>query len=969
MNKVFRIVWNRARHQYVVVSELVTGKNTKSKGGSTGCAKKVTALLSVLLLAGPFQMAGAEGPVTSSPNDGKLHFFSTNAQSADDRDMENGYGTEITTNYTNNGALGDNSMAVGNKVKVTGKNSFGIGMNTPGYPGRPTRTVVESNNAFAIGSSSVIGESYYSMAIGENSTVDNSGYSMAIGSYATVNGNGTGDNLAIGPSSQITSDNQKLLEAGFLASQAGHSMAIGTGAKANTMTSTAVGPLARAAGTYSSSFGLQGYSKGELSTALTAGAALGGKSLAAMGGTTAKDALGAVAIGGIPSRIPDNELGGLIGEETAQSYGKGSVSIGLSSKAMSENSLALTGGKAAGQNAVAIGGGTVGSVTVDTKYGDGIVRPLGYDNYIKFEEATLVKKADNAVAIGYESQAAADDAVAIGHSAKAQSENSLAFGDHAEAYLEGSVALGSNSRATVDKGIQGYNPLAIYGVEVPQEGVGTRAGQPFSGIINFAVQAPSSLPAAWTANRAAVSIGGRQLDGSFITRQITGLAAGTQDTDAVNVAQLKASQVRLEADDGITLTRTSTLENGTTYKIKLNLAGRDTDTVNMHVTPKPNTSGTTNPLTGNTVEVSANAATGGTGGSAAATKFAADEGTATAVNPGETLNINGDTNITTKSEDHKIRVTLNKDLKELHSVTTDTLNANKEVNVGGNTYISKSGLNSNGNKIVNVADGEISRTSTDAINGSQLYQVKQDVANVDNRVNQLSSRMNHVGAGAAALAALHPLDFDPDAKLDFAAGYGHYKGANAAAIGAYYRANEDTMFSVGGTVGGGENMINAGVVLKIGGGNHVSRTRVGMAKEIKELRATIEAQGAQIAQLVDLVHTLTGNGSIDVDRSTLFPDIPQNHWAYDYVRALAGNGILEGYPDGSFHGDRPMTRYEMAALIYRALQNGANKADERMKRAMQEFTPELERIRVDTITKHKDGTPAIQRVRLIPGRF
>ena len=223
--------------------------------------------------------------------------------------------------------------------------------------------------------------------------------------------------------------------------------------------------------------------------------------------------------------------------------------------------------------------------------------------------------------------------------------------------------------------------------------------------------------------------------------------------------------------------------------------------------------------------------------------------------------------------------------------------------------------------------------------------------------------MNRVGAGAAALAALHPLDFDPDDKWDIAAGYGNYKDAHAASIGAFYRPNEDTLFSVGGSFGGGENMLNAGVSMKIGQGNHVSTSRVAMAKEIKDLRAELE----NVKGILMKVSEGKQLNSLDLDKMQLFPDVPENHWAYDYVATLAGNGIIVGYPDGKFGGDRMMTRYEMAALIYRAIQNGAV-ADDQMVRALKEFQPELERIRVDTISKHKDGTPDIQRVRVIKGR-
>lgn len=290
------------------------------------------------------------------------------------------------------------------------------------------------------------------------------------------------------------------------------------------------------------------------------------------------------------------------------------------------------------------------------------------------------------------------------------------------------------------------------------------------------------------------------------------------------------------------------------------------------------------------------------------------------------------------------------------SLTEDALT------IGGNTYITDKGIDANQQKISNVADGDISKDSKDAVNGSQLYATNEAIANnynnitnLNGRISNLDNRVNKVGAGAAALAALHPLDFDPDAKWDFAAGYGNYRGANAAAVGAYYRPNEDTMFSVGGTFGNGENMVNAGVSFKLGSGSsHVSTSRVAMAKEIKELRSELEAMKSAMLDA-------NAGKKIDTSKLQLFPDVPQNHWAYEYVAQLAGNGMIEGYPDGNFAGDRPMTRYEFAAILYRAMTKGAVLSD----KLLSEFSHELEYFTVDTIAKDKAGNPTIQRVRTV----
>ena len=294
------------------------------------------------------------------------------------------------------------------------------------------------------------------------------------------------------------------------------------------------------------------------------------------------------------------------------------------------------------------------------------------------------------------------------------------------------------------------------------------------------------------------------------------------------------------------------------------------------------------------------------------------------------------------------------------SVTATAVTAGKTsisdegVKVGDKTYISDKGLNANDQKVTNVAAGEISATSKDAVNGSQLYATNQEVANNTNRINKLGSRVNKVGAGAAALAALHPMDFDPDDKLTFSAGYGNYAGENAAAIGAYYRPDEKVMFSVAGTVGNGENMVNAGVSFALDRTNHVSNSRTALAREVINLRGQLAVMGAKMAKMEKAF------GMLDETKTKLFPDVPANHWAYEYIAKLAGNGYIEGYPDGNFGGDRLMTRYEFAAMLYRAIENGAALEEKIIK----EFEPELGRIRVDRISGEDGDRDKIERVRV-----
>ena len=348
----------------------------------------------------------------------------------------------------------------------------------------------------------------------------------------------------------------------------------------------------------------------------------------------------------------------------------------------------------------------------------------------------------------------------------------------------------------------------------------------------------------------------------------------------------------------------------------------------------------------------------------------------TTVTAGDNITVTEDKN---KDGGKEYKVALDKDIN-LDSVTTGQTVMNKDglkigkdvsvtatavtagktsisdegVKVGDKTYISDKGLNANDKKVTNVAAGELSETSKDAVNGSQLYKTNQEVVNNTNRINKLGSRVNKVGAGAAALAALHPMDFDPDDKLTFSAGYGNYAGENAAAIGAYYRPDEKVMFSVAGTVGNGENMVNAGVSFALDRTNHVSNSRTALAREVIDLRGQLAVMGAKMAKMEKAF------GMLDETKTKLFPDVPANHWAYEYIAKLAGNGYIEGYPDGNFGGDRLMTRYEFAAMLYRAIENGAALEEKIIK----EFEPELGRIRVDRISGEDGDRDKIERVRV-----
>ena len=549
-----------------------------------------------------------------------------------------------------------------------------------------------------------------------------------------------------------------------------------------------------------------------------------------------------------------------------------------------------------------------------------------------------VTGANNSVIIGSsdaETTTTVNDAVAIGH--------------NTEVSAEGGVALGSKSKATVAAGAAGYD-------------ISTNA-------------ASTDTTSTWKATASAVSVGDVAND---VTRQITSVAAGTNDTDAVNVAQLKKVETKIstvEADakkhttvvagDNTTVTASTNANGGAEYKVAVNKDlvemssanfGKATDDVraridkdsarffngseNIGVTPKGIQIENTDTLE-----------------QAKFNKYGmyASEGdktvyyTTTGISAGDQIINNvkagvADTDAVNVSQLKRVQ----DQIAASTSVTTVTAGDHIKVTptVNGNTHDYK----------VSLADdiaGQITNNTTNITkNTNDIKNIKGDLSKIDKRVDKSV-------AGAAALAALHPLDFDPDAKWDFAAGYGHYRSGDAAAIGAFYRPNEDVQLSVGSTVGSDETVFNAGLSVKVGAHSGVSRSRVAIGKEVLALKKTVAEQNAQIQKLTTLLNGVAGT-KMKADHTTLFPDIPTNHWAYEAVSDLSRRGLVEGYPDGTFGGDRMLTRYEFAQIVYRAIQDGVTVND----RLVTEFSPEMALFRVDTVAKNAKGEPTIERVRV-----
>ena len=693
--------------------------------------------------------------------------------------------------------------------------------------------------------------------------------------------------------------------------------------------------------------------------------------------------------------------------QSSTASGETSLAIGRSAQATANNTNAIgRSARAEGENATAIGHGSVSSGRNSNAFGSSAKASAeastAVGNSTKASGISSTATGFNAEASGNFSSAYGNDArakgnrsVAVGYNAKAE-ESATAVGNNANAGAANAVALGSGNTITARGGVGIGSSNSVSGIDSGAFGVSNNVAQANTYVLGSNVtstQGNSVLLGNASTDRAATTetqanINGINYSGfagvGSARNGVTSVGASGKERQVINVASGKVSSDSTDAINGSQLyavantvggilNNHNTLivnhDNQITRLTKENLRQdadllRHEDQIQNHDIQLKNQ---TERMNNQEKRID---------------------------NQDKRLDYldnrvdNHDAQIENHSErieSHERRIEYNKTLatealKEAKkhtsisagnnvTVTTSTNAAggtDYKVSVDkvkfGNVSLDNKGLNNGGNKITNVADGEVSATSKDAVNGSQLYQA---TSGISNGVNLLNSKIGKVGAGAAALAAIHPLDFDPDDKWNFAAGYGNYAGENAMALGAFYRPNEDTMFSVAGSMGNGENMVNAGVSLKLGQKNGVSTSRVALAKEVQDLKAIVKAQNVEIQQMKASMGMAPQYDKKDVN----FPDVPANHWAYEYVKDLADKGLVEGYPDGEFKGDRAMTRYEYAAIIYRALQLGAP-IDGKMGRAINEFNPELarlrdlDRIRVDRISGKDNDRHKVERLRV-----
>lgn len=927
MNRIYKVIWSKVKHQYVVVSELAhrDGKRSKSIVCSTAALLAVFALTAGVGVAPVWAVntADATTELIDSNYSAYLDEENTITNSEDTYVVGNG---NIIDNFVEGMVIGNGN---GNELSSNGSDNLIIGNDNAG-----SGQVL--NNSIVLGSHNVWKAAASDNIFIGNNINSNGSNTVVVGHDVTANQmvSALGDKITASWGASVmgykASSEDNSVSIGHLANaDAAQTVAIGYGAKSHSGYGAAIGAFAEVG---SNSYGL----------------ALGGYSRV---GNSAKKS---IAIG-----------------TSGRGYTEGRTEV----KDGASYSIAMGGKTTVGENAeqsVAIGG-------YQAIVGDNAKYSTAIGTF-----SDIAANVEHGTAVGYNTNVDANFGTALGNGASANGEWSTALGASTDAKQQ-ATAVGSNAQAWAGNSVAvGVNSSVAEGADY-SVALGTSSkveeGDAFTttDLEDFKKKLGDTYNAAWNITSADGTLGVVSVGAKGKERRLVNVARGRIDadsTDAVNGSQLyglasdlnekiedafgylddKINNISITGDDNINVSKPADGEGGT----ETPGTGSTSPSFDITMSDNPQFGGHADDGQGHAANGSVTVVGTGTDGTAHKVVVDGATGTVSGLSntewdwnkygkPAEEGGYAGSTNAATESQ--------------LQGALEGTVQYDRDEN--GNVDKTNVTLNKGGDSVTihNVAAGT---ADTDAVNVSQLNQAWDQInnnttaiTNIGNKVGELDSRIDEVGAGAAALAALHPLDFDPDDKWDFAAGYGNYRGENAVAIGAFYRPNEDTMFSVGGTVGNGDNMVNAGVSFKIGQGNNVSTSRVAMAKEIKSMRDIVAKQDAQIQKLTAMVNALVGMEAIAPDTTTMFPDVPENHWAYEAVEMMAKTGLVQGYPDGEFKGDRNMTRYEFAQIVYNAIQAGI-KVDERL---VQEFRPELEYFRIDTISKDKDGNPVIQRVR------
>lgn len=913
MNKIYKVIWSKTEQRYVVVSELAHSC-AKRTGRTLG--KSAAALMAVLALTAGVGIMPVWAVNTA---DATTELIDSNYSAYLDEEntitnSENSY--VLGNGNTINNFVGGTVIGNGNTISSDGSDGYNL--------------IIGNDNA---GSGQVLNNS---IVLGNHNMWDAAASNdIFIGNNINVQNKTDGSNTVV-IGHNVTADQMVSALGDEITASWGASV---MGYKATSEdNSVSIGHLANAAAAQTVAIGYGAESHSGYGAAIGAFAEVGSNSYG-------------LALGGY-SRVGDNAMKSIAIGTSGRGYTEGRTEV----KDGASYSIAMGGKTTVGENAeqsIAIGG-------YQAIVGDNAKYATAVGTF-----SDIAAGVEHATAVGYNTNVDASYGSAFGNNASANNDwatalgsssdanlNATAVGGNAQALAANSVAVGTNSSVAegADKSVAvGVGSEVVTEDILSEDDVRAAAWRGSNYNQNYVAFDLNSADITDDYTRGVFSVGS---NGS--PRRIINVGRGrisADSTDAINGSQLFGAvqyldgridavenkiaggvgggDVTIDGDTNIDVTETpdSATDPGTGVDTENpGTAGDNSQNFEVSMTDNPQFGGHDDGKPGHSADGSVTVV--GSGGNEIALNKG-NEGGMTVTSGGHTVNIN-------KGGDGLVN--------GLTNTTWDWSKYEEGGYKGSDNAATESQLH-----------GAVSGIKTEITNmGDQITNMGSQITNIGNKVGELDSRIDEVGAGAAALAALHPLDFDPDDKWDFAAGYGNYRGENAVAIGAFYRPNEDTMFSVGGTVGNDDNMVNAGVSFKIGQGNGVSTSRVAMAKEIKDLRKELEAMKSAMLDV-------NAGRRLDTSKLQLFPDVPQNHWAYEYVATLAGNGVIEGYPDGNFDGARPMTRYEFAAMLYKAMLNGAKLSD----KILTEFAPELERFTVDVVHKDKDGNPTVERVRVV----
>lgn len=811
-------------------------------------------------------------------------------------------------------AMGAEAYGNSNTITATGTSAFAVGYNN----------TVSADNAVAYGNSNV--------ASGTNSLVG--------GEYAKAKGR---NSLAIGSSAQALSDNTFAIGSQARANGA-NTVAIGNGAYSENESALAVGKSARTSGVmgtavgygtrasnqYTTALGYQNVANGVQSSAVGVNNEATGDYSAVSGTNSAANGNYALASGFKAKAVADDSIA--VGDQS-KATGISSVAVGTIAEATGGDAIAAghsaiaTGNlsTAIGSNAEAKADNTIaiGSSAKVTGVSSVVV---GRDNNVTGDDTTVIGANNGTVsydpstgAVVLDKTISADQSAVVGYNNHLQSSDKeqLIFGSNSITKEQGATVIGSHSKATaIDAFAIGnniiadvQNGVAIGTNSVTELAVGTTNIKDNTSDIRFsnstyAGSNPDSVVSFGTNGRAGA--GGV----TSYTRQLQNVAAGrvsATSTDAINGSQLY--DVALEAQ------KYNTLVDGTntTVTSQDNAFGRKEYKVNVNrdLTKM-------NSVQFNTVNDPQR-------------NFVSKDGMHV---------FDGDVNTNYTSNGMKLENTNNLDTAQydLDGMVADSN--------GKHVEFTTSNITAGGQQIHDVAAGT---AGTDAVNVNQLTsalnQVNGNTSALGNVVKANQQEARKGIAGTAALAGLHPLDFDPDHKLDIMAGYGHFHNANAGAVGIAYRPNEDLMFTAGTTFGR-DNVINAGISYKVGASSEVSRSKVAMARDLADAKREIAKLQADNEKFKSILNAVLGL-DLPQNNDVVFADVPQNHWAYAAVQDLANRGLVNGYEDGLFKGDRTLTRYEFAQVVYNAIQRAKETNQGIDQRLVEEFKPELMRYSIE----------------------